>query len=208
MQKFPWPAQQQDSKEYQKCCQFLLSHVAQRDDSKWPQARKILEKCGLPATLIDDLHERGDIYASESNIIFAHRMGGTGDIAGATLCPIGLHLSWRTIGEIRKAWFGVGNLEEASRVAVVENPIEALSYYALFSSKSAVVSLGPAISHEFINALKDDQRLVLALFGKDRINIAAAKALKLGTWPHCHHPRFATWNEDLRRLGKKQGQRY
>ncbi len=207
--KFPWPSRQQNSKEYQKCCDFLLSHLALRDDSNWPVARRLLiDRYALTAQLIDELHETNSIYAARSDIVFTHRSFGTEDITGATLLPIRGKSLWRTIGDDRHAWFVIGNSEHAFRVIIVENPIEALSYHTLFPGETVVVCADSL--RELMPILNSNQRIVIAFCDTDKIIKAVRSVQKAnGFWAFKGHRSLsANWNEELRCRKKHNRQPY
>lgn len=202
--KCSWPSQRRDAEEYRKCCEFLLSHLGERDDCQWPMARAcLLEQYAIPAQLIDQIYKAGSIYASHSDIVFVHRIAGSGEIVGATLQSTKSNSSWRTIGDDRNAWFVVGNFEQAVRVVAVETPIEALSYSALFPDE-AVVSCGDSL-REVIHILNKDQRVVLAFCDTDKIIKAGRSVQKAnGFWAfEGHRTQFNSWNEELH-FRKKQ----
>lgn len=198
LQKTPCPSRQQDAVEYQKCCEFLLSHLAQQDDSSWSVARRLLiEQYALPEELVDGLHEANSIYATHSDIVFAHRSPDSKPIIGATLLPIKGKSLWKTIGNDRQSWFIIGDLERAFCIIAVENPIEALSYSALFPGK-VVVSCGDSL-REFMGILNKGQRVVLAFCDADKI-IKAGRARRKanGVWTfEGHRTEFKSWNEEL-----------
>lgn len=204
--KYPWPSQQRDSKEYQKCCEFLLNHFARRDDSQWPMARAHLLKSYLfDPGLIDQLHDTGSIYADHSDIIFPHRVAGNGDIIGASLLPFRCKRIWMPIGDDRNAWFMVGNLGLADSVIAVESPIEALSYLTLFPRRRcgfAVVScIGIRVPCELMVQLKEHKKPLIVAFknnwlGMDAIHAACSDGKKMGIWVSSESPSFS-WAEDL-----------
>jgi Protein of unknown function (DUF3991) len=117
----------------------LAAIYAVRDDTNWPIARAYLvEGRKISPLLVDELHARGSIYANDHrpnpSLVFLHR-DQHGKARGATLRDTGHQSAFRPcLGNKLSAWFAVGNLAEADRIAAVESPIDALSYYSLFGA--------------------------------------------------------------------------
>ncbi|PWU06129.1 MAG: hypothetical protein C5B47_07990 [Verrucomicrobia bacterium] len=206
--KFPWPSGNSDSGEYKKCCEFLLDHLAEQDDSKWSQARQtLINRYALPAQLIDKLHDTGDIYAIESDIVFVHRIASTGNIAGASLQSLST-ACWKTIGDEHTAWFATGDLSQARYVSAVVNPIEALSYHTIDPNETAISYPSLAVScpsllalRELMLILQDNQGFTLA-FCESKIGVAAEVVQRSSRYaPFIRRPAFSkSWNEKLQFL--------
>jgi hypothetical protein len=122
------------------------------DERAWPKVRKYLTVSRrLPPLMVDELHRRGDIYANAHRThegypnpaaVFLHR-SWNGHVWGASLRDCLPHSIFRqTLGNKQTAWFAVGNLQAADRIAAVESPIDAMSYHALAGQPAdlAVVS--------------------------------------------------------------------
>ncbi len=214
--------QRQDSEEYRKCCKFLLSRMAQRDDSQWPVARQYLIERSLDSQLIDQLYTDGQIYASKHrsnpSIVFPHR-DLEGNVRGATLCTIRHQSSSTTsLGDTKNAWFNVGvELAKIHKAFVVtKSPIDALSYQQLNAVsdpyQGCIVSVGGTHIPEALieYTVRNDKGLIVAfdhdpsgqmgfkiaeseMRRKSQIGRGACKA-----WIHCHPPPIcANWNEEL-----------
>ena len=113
----------------------LAAIYAVRDDSGWSIARAYLvEQRKISHPLVDELHARGSIYANDHlpnpSLVFLHR-DRHGKARGATLRDTRHQSAFRPcLGNKLTAWFTIGNLAEADRIAAVESPIDALSYYS------------------------------------------------------------------------------
>ena len=137
------------------------ARLAIRDDARWPMARNyLLNSRHLPAKLIDDLHERDDLYASFSKsrpeatgVCFAHR-NLEGQPRGATIRAVTTGPGFAfSIGEKTAAWFTLGQPRHATRAIVVEAPIDAISYAALKRTDGAVV-MAMSCAHVFPSVLE------------------------------------------------------
>jgi hypothetical protein len=151
----------------------LAAIYAVRDDSNWPIARVYLfEQRKISLSLVDELHARGSIYANDHrpnpSLVFLHR-DQHGKVLGASLRDTKHQSVFRPcLGNKLTAWFTVGNLAEADRVAAVESPIDALSYYSRFGCRGgrlAVVSCaGATVPRELmLQAYDGRQAFVVAL---------------------------------------------
>jgi len=109
------------------------------DEGRWSQVRNYLvEQRQVPATLVDDLHERGTIYADHrSNAVFL-RYDADGQATGASLRGTmpGSDFKGLAAGTRRDEGhfsFTVGKAEmhAAPQVYITESPIDALSRAAL-----------------------------------------------------------------------------
>jgi hypothetical protein len=155
---FPSSSRCQTAPE-KKSFEELIALYAVRDDSNWPVARAYLsETRKIDPAIVDELHAVGSIYANDHlpnpSLVFLHR-DPHGKVRGATLRDTRHHSAFRAcLGNKLTAWFSVGNLAHADRVAAVESPIDALSYYSLFAGRCdalAVVSCaGSTVPHELM----------------------------------------------------------
>jgi len=111
----------------------------QADEDRWPQVRAYLvEQRGLPREMIDELHERGTIYADgRSNAVFL-RTNEEGQAVGASLRGTlpGSEFQGLAYGSRREEGhfsFTLGTPERysAPQYHVTESPIDALSRAAL-----------------------------------------------------------------------------
>jgi hypothetical protein len=126
----------------------LAANFAVRDDSNWPVAHAYLvERRRISPPLVDEMHGRGSLYANDHrpnpSVVFLHH-DQHGKVRGASLRDTRHRSVFRPcLGNKLTAWFVVGDLAGADRVAAVESPIDALSYYSLFGCRGgslAVVS--------------------------------------------------------------------
>ena len=164
---------QEPSHPEKKSFEELAAIYAVRDDSNWPIARNYLvEQRKISPPLVDELHARGSIYANDHrpnpSLVFLHR-DQHGKVRGATLRDTRHQSVFRPcLGNKLTAWFVVGDLAEADRIAAVESPIDALSYYSLFGCRGgslAVVSCaGATVPRELmLQAYDRRQAFVVAL---------------------------------------------
>ena len=190
----------------------LAAIYAVRDDSSWPTARNYLvEQRSIPRPLVDELHARGSIYANDHrpnpSLVFLHR-DQHGKVRGATLRDTRHQSVFRPcLGNKLTAWFTIGNLAEAHRIAAVESPVDALSYYTLFGCSGgslAVVSCsGATVPRELmLRAYDRGQAFVIALdrdsagqwgWQKARDETVDWAGFKLSS--DC--PKLKDWNDDL-----------
>ncbi len=109
------------------------------DEGRWPQVRNYLvEQRQLPVGLVNDLHERGAIYADHrSNAVFI-REGADGQAVGVSLRGTmpGSDFKGLALGSRRDEGhfsFTIGKPEPyaAPQVYITESPIDAVSWAAL-----------------------------------------------------------------------------
>lgn len=190
----------------------LIAKYAARDDSNWPIARAYLvETRKIEAAIVDELHDVGSIYANDHrpnpSLVFLHRTD-CGKVVGATLRDTRHESAFRpTLGNKLTAWFAVGNIREAHSVVAVESPIDALSYYTLFSGRNdrlAVASCsGATVPNELLwQAYDRRQRFIVGLDndaagerGWQKAWDAAVDWTGLKISSEC--PRLKDWNADL-----------
>ncbi len=110
-----------------------------RDEGRWPQVRAYLvEQRGIPRDMIDELHERGTLYADRrANAVFL-RTDAEGQAVGASLRGMlpGSEFQGLAYGTRRDEGhfsFTIGTSERysAPQYHIVESPIDALSRSAL-----------------------------------------------------------------------------
>jgi hypothetical protein len=206
-----FPKSRQESPK--KSLEELAAIYAVRDDFNWTIARSYLvEQRKISPPLVDELHARGSIYANDHrpnpSLVFLHR-DHHGKVRGATLRDTKHQSAFRPcLGNKLTAWFAIGNLAEADRIAAVESPIDALSYYSLFGCRGggglAVVSCaGATVPHELmVQAYDRRQAFVIALD-----NDPAGERGRQKAWNETVYwsgfelssdcPKFKDWNEDL-----------
>ena len=198
----------------------LAAIYAVRDDSNWPIARAYLvEQRKISPALVDELHARGSIYANDHrpnpSLVFLHR-DQHGKVRGATLRDTRHQSVFRPcLGNKLTAWFTIGNLAEADRIAAVESPIDALSYYSLFGCRGvglAVVSCaGATVPRElmlqacdrceaFVIALDND---VAGQRGRQKAQDETADWAGFKLSSDC--PKLKDWNDDLRTVTERLG---
>ena len=123
-----------------KSFQELAAIYAVRDDSNWPVARAYLtETRKIDPDIVDELHAVGSIYANDHrpnpSLVFLHR-DPHGKVRGATLRDTRQESAFRPcLGNKLTAWFAVGDITTVPSIAVVESPIDALSYYCLHARR-------------------------------------------------------------------------
>lgn len=155
----------------------LAAQYAVPSAGNWPVARDYLvETRKIDAVLVDELHQRGAIYANNHRpnpgIVFLHRTQD-GKVEGATLRDTRHESSFRPcLGNKLSAWFVVGDLSRAQTVVAVESPIEALSYHSLFAGRNdplAIVSCSGSFVPEELMFQSYDRRqsFVVALNNDD-----------------------------------------
>ena len=211
---FPMSRQQPAHPE-RKSFEELAAIYAVRDETKWPIARAYLvEKRKIAADLVDGLYQAGMIFANNHSpnpsLVFLHR-DCLGVVRGASLRDTQHQSAFRPcLGNKLTAWFAVGHIATAQKVAVVESPIDALSYFGLRSGKPgklAVVSCaGAVVPHKLLTqAYARRQAFVVAL---DNDGAGAqgwrkardASADWTGFQISSESPKLKDWNEDLIRL--------
>ena len=197
----------------------LAARYAIRDDSNWGIARSYLtEVRGIPGELVDELHRTGLVYANNHrpnpSLVFSHR-DIEGVVRGASLRDTRHDSKFRpTLGNKLSAWFSIGDLVTAQTVAVVESPIDALSYFSLRKDGHdyfAVVSCsGATVPQELLHHIYDRRQLLVVALDNDLAGERGWQKVwdETADWPgfkispDC--PRNKDWNEDLiQSFGKK-----
>jgi hypothetical protein len=198
----------------------LAANFAVRDDSNWPVAHAYLvERRRISPPLVDEMHGRGSLYANDHrpnpSVVFLHH-DQHGKVRGASLRDTRHRSVFRPcLGNKLTAWFVVGDLAGADRVAAVESPIDALSYYSLFGCRGgslAVVSCaGACVPRELmLRAYDRGQAFVVALdrdpagqrgVQKARDETADWAGFKLSS--EC--PKLKDWNDDLIEVAERLG---
>jgi hypothetical protein len=198
----------------------LAALYAVREDSNWPIARAYLvEERKISAPLVDDLHARGSIYASDHrpnpSLVFLHR-DQHGKVRGATLRDTKHQSTFRAcLGNKLTAWFAVGDLARADRIVAVESPIDALSYHSLVGCRSesfAVVSCaGATVPRELMLRAYDGRKAFVVALDNDPAGQRGRQKARDETldWAgftltsEC--PRRKDWNDDLIALAEHLG---
>ncbi len=190
----------------------LAAQYAVPSTGNWPVARDYLvETRKIDPALVDQLHERGSIYANNHRpnpgIVFLHQTMD-GKVAGATLRDTRHESSFRPcLGNKLSAWFSVGDLANAHTVVAVESPIDALSYHSLFIGRDrghVVVSCsGSNVPDDLLwTAYDRRQKFIVALDNDSAGELGWQKAWDSTTeWTgfkiSSECPRHKDWNDDL-----------
>jgi len=115
-------------------------------ETRWPQVRSYLTgERALPASLVDDLHARGTVYAdARGNAVFL-RTNAAGDAVGASLRGTlpGSEFKGLAVGSRRDEGhfsLSVGKpaAYHARQYYICESPIDALARYAILAREGAV----------------------------------------------------------------------
>jgi len=190
----------------------LAAQYAVPSHGNWSIARDYLvETRKIEPTIVDELHERGSIYANNHlpnpGIVFLHRTPH-GKVEGATLRDTRHESSFRPcLGNKLSAWFAIGELANAETVVAVESPIEALSYHTLFASRHdrlAIVSCSGSFAPEelMFQAYDSRQSFIVAFNNDDAGELGWQKAWDSTTdWTgfkiSSACPQRNDWNADL-----------
>jgi Toprim-like/Protein of unknown function (DUF3991) len=200
----------------------LAAIYAVRDESRWPIARAYLvERRKISADLVDELHQAGTVFANNHcpnpSLVFLHR-DLQGAVRGATLRDTKHQSAFRPcLGNKLTAWFAVGDITTAPSIAVVESPIDALSYYCLHAHRlgelTVVSCAGAIVPQELMaQAYERKQSFIVALDNDSAGEQGWRKARDASAdWAgfqiSSHSPKHKDWNEDqlvLRSLKPKQ----
>lgn len=176
---------------------------------KWPDVRRwLIEDRSLPEKYVDQLHERGDIYADgRRNAVFLSCDPETDEVVGAELkgtvaMADGSRFAGLALGSKKdQGGFRLGSVALAKAVYLVESAIDAISLYRLRKIEGeadfAVVSTAGARGTvpAFLDRLKEGVARICA-FDNDKAGDTAAA--KLG-WDRLR-PDAHDWNDDLAAL--------
>jgi hypothetical protein len=203
---------QEPSHPERKSFEELAAIYALREDSNWPIARAyLIEQRKISPPLVDELHARGSIYANDHrpnpSLVFLHR-DQHGKLHGASLRDTRHQSLFRPcLGNKVTAWFSVGDPADVDRIAAVESPIDALSYYSLFGCRGgrlAVVSCaGATVPRELmLQGYDRRQAFVIALDNDPAGQRGRQKALDetmdwVGFKLSLDCPKLNDWNDDL-----------
>jgi hypothetical protein len=151
---------------------------------QWPHVRAyLLEVRGLPGTLVDELHERGLVYAdARRNAVFLRRDEGE-QPTGAFLRGTHPEHPFKGLAagtERERGWFHfeIGD-RGVPQMILTESAIDALSYYALVHGNTPLAGSGAyrevyastdgagALPHALIARVLEDGGLVRAAFDRD-----------------------------------------
>jgi len=192
------------------------ARLAIRDDLRWPMAREYLVRARrLPRDLVEEVHARGDVYATysenrpeQTNVCFVHR-NFAGEICGATTRTASTGTGFFvSIGEKQEAWFTLGEPRTARTLVVVEAPIDALSFQALRANEFTAI-VATSSSHVFTPILQAAHErgwnLLIALdndragnSGWKRCQDEYATLYPADPAPYRIAPVTKDWNDDLR----------
>jgi hypothetical protein len=203
---------QESSHPEKKSFEELAAIYAVREDSNWPIARDyLIEQRKISPPLVDELHARGSIYANahlpNPSVVFLHR-DQHGKVRGATLRDTKHQSVFRPcLGNKLTAWFVVGNVAGADRIAAVESPIDALSYYSLFgcsgNSLAVVSCAGAAVPRELMLQAYDRCQAVVVALDNDAAGARGRQKLRDETlnWAgfklSSDCPKRKDWNDEL-----------
>jgi hypothetical protein len=195
--------------------QDQAANLAIRDDARWPMARHYLTRTrSLPGDLVDQLYASGDLYASFSRhfpagtgVCFLHR-NLEGEIRGGTVRNVdSAPASCFSLGEKAGAWFTLGDPHTATQMAVVESPIDAISFAKLRQPVDTVIlSMSCANVFRSVLAATHERRWTLAVaFDNDGAGSAGWNRClenQHQLYPHDPlptrvTPRMKDWNKDL-----------
>ena len=179
------------------------------DKSKWSAVRQyLLEKRGLPASLVDDLHSQGLIYAdAKQNAVFL-RKSLEGEVTGASLRGTYKDSEFKGLatGSRRdEGWFiisqGQGQLQ---RIVLVESPIDAMSAAALARQKTGTTMFisgdgAGSIPTEFLQRHLANGGQVIVAYDADKAGEEMAqKAIEVLPQATRAQPAYGKdWNEQL-----------
>lgn len=178
----------------------------------WPHVRQwLIEVRSLPERYVDQLHERGDVYADDRrNAVFLARDPETDKVVGAelkgTIAMVdGGRFAGLAHGSKKDAGgFRLGSVALAKAVYLVESAIDAISLYTLRriegEANFAVVSTAGVRGTvpSFLDRLKEGVARICAFDNDKAGNTSAAKLEKVG-WDRLR-PDAHDWNDDLTAL--------
>lgn len=185
----------------------------------WPGVRQhLVEDRALPASYVDRLHERGDLYAdARRNAVFVCRSPDgepTGaELKGTVLRPDGTRFSGLAPGSRKnRGGFRIGSLAKAAAVYLVESAVDAVSLVAILTRRKerdfAVISTAGTAPEPrtWFAGLAETVRRVCA-FDNDAPGDKAADRLRRHRFERLR-PTAKDWNDDLRALrGQESGGR-
>ncbi|PSB43219.1 hypothetical protein C7B80_24870, partial [Cyanosarcina cf. burmensis CCALA 770] len=179
------------------------------DKSKWSAVRQyLLEKRGLPESLVEDLHSQGLIYAdAKQNAVFL-RKSLEGEVTGASLRGTYMDSKFKGLatGTRRdEGWFiisqGQGQLQ---RIVLVESPIDAMSAAALAKQKTGTTMFisgdgAGSIPTEFLQRhLANGGQVIVAYDADSAGEEMAQKAIEVLPQATRTQPAYGKdWNEQL-----------
>lgn len=182
----------------------------------WSHVRRWLTgERALPATYIDKLHDKGDLYAdSRRNAVFLCR-DKTGTPVGAELKgtvpgPDGSRFTGLAPGSVKdRGGFRVGPMAKAAVIYLVESAIDAISLAKLRAMAGekgfAVVSTAGTTPEPrtWFADMAETVRRVCA-YDRDEAGDKAALGLRRHRFERLH-PTLKDWNDDLRALRAEGG---
>jgi len=148
-----------------------MKKLSPRDDSKWYIARNYLnQKRKIPYELIDQLQSEGKIWSNSfGSVVFAHQTK-EGELGGITVRPSS-HMSGfrQCLGDKITSWFHLGDFTKASRMILVEAPIDALSYKTLFNPRNTLIVAcsGKVASYQLLRLANERHMKISVGFDND-----------------------------------------
>jgi hypothetical protein len=123
----------------------LFERYAKAEADKLQQVRRhLIEKRNIPATILDDVIRRGDLWGNaRGSSVFAHR-DVTGALRGCSIRGITDDFEQR-LGDQTTAWFSIGGpLQSPGTLILVGSPIDAMSFQELnpLAADETVISTG------------------------------------------------------------------
>ncbi len=189
----------------------LMAKYAKRDDSQWSIGRDYLVKTRcLDPGMVDELYDKGMVYTNDHkpnpSLVFLHKDIYSGKVTGATLRDTKHQSIFKpTFGDKKQAFFTIGDFKTAEYIAVVESPIDALSYYQLKEpKKTAIVSISGSHIPEALEDhifLTQGKKLIFALdkdtAGDNEHRRIWDKTIDIGADFIAHTPIEKDWNAEL-----------
>ncbi len=179
------------------------------DKSKWSAVRQyLLQKRGIPESLVDELHSQGLIYADvKQNAVFL-RKSLEGEVTGASLRGTYKDSTFKGLatGSRRdEGWFiisrGQGQLQ---RIVLVESPIDAMSAATLAKQKTGTTMFisgdgAGSIPTEFLQRhLAGDCQVIVAYDADKAGEEMAQKVIEVLPGATRAQPAYGKdWNEQL-----------
>jgi hypothetical protein len=206
---------QQSLHPEKKSFEELAAIYAVRDETKWPIARAYLvERRKIAAGLVDELHQAGTVFANNHcpnpSLVFLHR-DLQGVVRGASLRDTKHQSAFRPcLGNKLTAWFAVGEITTAPTIAVVESPIDAISYYCLHAHRAGELTVvscaGAIVPHELMGQAYERKQSFIVALDNDRAGehgwrkARDASSKRIGFQISWDSPKRKDWNEELIQL--------
>lgn len=205
------------AKAYRDVSQAEKKAVKERDPftlpepspENWPHVKRHLTRDRkLPASYIDRLHEKGDLYAdARKNAVFVcrdeHRNPVGAEIKGTFLRPDGTHYTGLAPGSHKDAGgFRIGSVLKAKAIYLVESAIDAISLLKIKMDAgekhfSVISTAGTtAKPREWLRGVSRSVRRVCA-FDADDKGDKDAKALRRHGFERLRPSMGKDWNDEL-----------